>query len=449
MLLRAAHATAIRWREIAVALMLSTSVAALALHGGDGAASTPRTAPADGTVAVTRSAAEPFAPGAAQQRTPGAATEPITVALPGASSTSAAVPVSALAADGIPSVALDAYRRAAARAPASCGIPWPLLGAIGRVESDHGRFAGAVLRSDGTSTRRVIGIALNGVGTALIRDSELGRLDGDPVYDRAVGPMQFIPTTWTAYGADGNNDGRTDPFNIYDATLAAARYLCAAGGNLRTASGQTRAVLTYNQSSAYLADVLGLEATYAAGAGIVVPTAPATPPPLVAAPLPPVNPGPPAARPVRPTTAHVGPVSRAPSPARSSSVTSPARTTATKTATTAAHSTATTAPASAPATTCATASVTTSADPSAPSSALTSASISGSTPTPAPTTPYGCAGALGAAPVPPSSGGGSAGLLVLILVLASLAWSLASSRPAAARAATRTRRRRPAVHVHA
>ena len=46
--------------------------------------------------------------------------------------------------------------------------------------------------------------------------------------------MQFIPSTWMIYGADGNGDGIKDPFNIFDAALAAANYLCDAGGDLST-----------------------------------------------------------------------------------------------------------------------------------------------------------------------------------------------------------------------
>ena len=174
--------------------------------------------------------------------------------------------VNSLAADGIPTVALDAYRRAAAesvtRYPA-CGLPWPLLAAIGRVESDHGRFANSQMYANGTTAPRIVGIPLNGVGTALIRDTDGGRLDGDKVYDRAVGPMQFIPSTWAHWGVDGNGDGVIDPSNIYDAATAAANYLCAAGGNLQTAAGQIRAVLTYNDSDAYLSTVLALEKVYA------------------------------------------------------------------------------------------------------------------------------------------------------------------------------------------
>jgi hypothetical protein len=206
---------------------------------------------------------------------------------------------STLAADGIPLVALRAYWRAAAesvgRYPA-CGLPWPLLAAIGRIESDHGQFGGSQLHADGTSAPPIRGIALNGVGTALIRDTDGGRLDGDTVYDRAVGPMQFIPSTWAGWGLDGNADHVASPFNIYDAATAAANYLCAAGGDLQTGAGQIRAVLAYNDSAAYLSLVLALEKAYAAGVpGARIPvtgTHPRLPPGPQPA-LPPVNPGPP------------------------------------------------------------------------------------------------------------------------------------------------------------
>jgi hypothetical protein len=206
--------------------------------------------------------------------------------------------VSDLAADGIPVVALDAYRKAAAESAVrypGCGLPWPLLAAIGRVESDHGRFADSQLHADGTAAPPIIGIPLNGVGTALIRDTDGGRLDGDTVYDRAVGPMQFIPSTWATWEIDGNGDGVLNPNNIYDAATAAANYLCAAGGNLQTEAGQISAVLAYNHSAAYLAIVLALEKEYAAGEpGVTIPiTGPnPAPAPGEVPTLPPVNPGP-------------------------------------------------------------------------------------------------------------------------------------------------------------
>jgi membrane-bound lytic murein transglycosylase B len=186
-------------------------------------------------------------------------------------------PASGLAASGIPVTALEAYQRAArreAQLDPSCALSWPLLAGIGRVESDHGRFAGAVLHSDGLSTPRIIGIPLNGHGTAMIADTDGGRLDGDPVYDRAVGPMQFIPSTWAGWGVDANGDGVKDPFNIFDAAAAAADYLCAAGGNLSTTRGQVQAILSYNYSFDYVSLVMGVERIYASGVGITVPVLP-------------------------------------------------------------------------------------------------------------------------------------------------------------------------------
>ena len=221
-------------------------------------------------------------------------TGPLSPSGPRAQPPSPGAAASALALDGIPTTALAAYVEAAANvftADPTCGLTWPLLAAIGRVESDHGRFAGAVLHQDGTSTPRIIGIALNGHGTALILDTDHGRLDGDPVYDHAVGPMQFIPSTWARDGVDGDGDAIADPFDIFDAAASAARYLCAAGGDLTTTAGQERAVLAYNHSASYVALVLSLERVYANGAGLTVPTppsvAPTSPPPPVA----PVDPG--------------------------------------------------------------------------------------------------------------------------------------------------------------
>jgi hypothetical protein len=180
--------------------------------------------------------------------------------------------ISGLAANGIPTVALNAYRVAAARmanVQPGCGIDWALLAGIGREESDHGRFAGAVLHADGVSTPRIIGPALDGVHWDYIPAPANGlALDGDARYAHALGPMQFIPSTWALYGTDATGDGKADIFNINDAALGAARYLCAAGGNLRTHGGQVRAVLAYNHSDQYLAQVLALADAYRRGIAI-------------------------------------------------------------------------------------------------------------------------------------------------------------------------------------
>jgi membrane-bound lytic murein transglycosylase B len=243
---------------------------------------------------------------------------------PGAPSAADAA-ASGLAGSGIPSTALAAYKNAASLEAASrptCGLSWPLLAAIGRVESNHGRFAGAVLHTDGVSTPPVIGIPLNGNGTAVIRDTDAGRLDGDAVYDRAVGPMQFIPSTWAAWGVDANHDGARDPFNVFDAAAAAADYLCAAGRDLRTTSGQVQAILSYNHSYDYVDMVMSLEKVYASGVGVTVPVLPTTgarhdhPAPT----LPPVDPGKPRGAPTaQPPASSAASTSKTPVPRTSTS----------------------------------------------------------------------------------------------------------------------------------
>jgi membrane-bound lytic murein transglycosylase B len=180
--------------------------------------------------------------------------------------------ISGLAGNGIPKVALNAYRVAAARmadVSPGCGIDWALLAGIGREESDHGRFGGAVLHSDGVSTPAIMGPALDGVRWDYIPAPANGQaLYGDGKYAHALGPMQFIPSTWAVYGTDATGDGKADVFNINDAALGAARYLCAAGGDLRNHAGQVRAVLAYNHSDEYLAQVLALADAYRRGVPI-------------------------------------------------------------------------------------------------------------------------------------------------------------------------------------
>ncbi|MFH0248956.1 lytic murein transglycosylase [Streptomyces chitinivorans] len=158
---------------------------------------------------------------------------------------------------GIPATVLAAYKRAErtlGEERPGCNLPWQLLAAIGKVESGQAR--GGAVDAQGTTHKPILGPALNGVGFAHISDTDGGAYDGDTRYDRAVGPMQFIPSTWAGWGADGNGDGRKDPNNIYDAALAAGRYLCAGGRNLSDPADLERAILSYNQSREYLRTVL-------------------------------------------------------------------------------------------------------------------------------------------------------------------------------------------------
>ena len=171
--------------------------------------------------------------------------------------------------DGIPAVALAAYQNAAriiGRADPSCHLPWQLLAAIGRVESDHGRYGGSVLGADGVAQPGIYGIPLDGsAGTASIPDTDGGRYDGDPVYDRAVGPMQFIPSTWSVVGVDADGDGVRNPQDINDAALGAAVYLCAGQEDLATPAGRTAAVYRYNHNRDYVNLVLAIMRSYLAG----------------------------------------------------------------------------------------------------------------------------------------------------------------------------------------
>ncbi|MDN3296551.1 lytic murein transglycosylase [Streptomyces ficellus] len=154
-----------------------------------------------------------------------------------------------------------------ARSAPGCGLRWQLLAAIGQVESGQAR--GGRVGADGTTLTPILGPRLDGNGFALIRDTDGGAYDGDTVYDRAVGPMQFIPSTWAVWGADGNGDGRSDPGNIHDAALAAGRYLCAGGRDLSDPYDLDRAILGYNQSSAYLRTVRAWFAYFLEGHQVV------------------------------------------------------------------------------------------------------------------------------------------------------------------------------------
>ena len=170
---------------------------------------------------------------------------------------------------GIPAAALAAYQRAATvidDADKGCHLDWTLVAAIGRVESNHGRANGNRLSSDGVSTPGIFGPALTGKnGTSRITDTDGGQFDGDTSYDRAVGPMQFIPSTWSMVGVDADGDGKRNPQDINDAALATAVYLCAGDEDLSTLAGQRAAVFRYNHSRPYVATVLGVASAYRAG----------------------------------------------------------------------------------------------------------------------------------------------------------------------------------------
>jgi murein DD-endopeptidase MepM/ murein hydrolase activator NlpD len=141
---------------------------------------------------------------------------------------SVAVPTDLSAPPAVPAVRSPAQLLALWQAAgAAYGIPWQVLAAINKVESNFGRNMG-------------------------------------PSSAGAVGWMQFMPSTWLSWGVDANGDGVADPWNPEDAVYSAARYLAAAGG----ATDLRRAVFAYNHADWYVSEVLGLAQIYAQGVGV-------------------------------------------------------------------------------------------------------------------------------------------------------------------------------------
>ncbi|BAW09615.1 lytic murein transglycosylase [Nocardia seriolae] len=162
---------------------------------------------------------------------------------------------------GIPEIVLAAYRNAELALQSSdpnCHLPWYLLAGIGRIESNHADNG----RTDtaGTTVTPIYGPALDSTlpGNEIIKAA-----DGN--YVRAIGPMQFLPSTWSVYAANGKGSGTPDPNNVFDAALAAGKYLCSGGMDLADPAQQLRAVLRYNNSVAYAANVLSWANAYRTG----------------------------------------------------------------------------------------------------------------------------------------------------------------------------------------
>jgi hypothetical protein len=129
-------------------------------------------------------------------------------------------PASGEARDDVPGDLLATYQRASGNCP---GLPWPVVAAIGKAETNHNREPGT---------------------------SEAG----------ATGPMQFLPATWQAFQADGDGDGVADIADEDDAIAGAVRLLCVSGGD---DPAQLRAAIrAYNQSDEYVAEVLEIARSY-------------------------------------------------------------------------------------------------------------------------------------------------------------------------------------------
>jgi Transglycosylase SLT domain len=155
----------------------------------------------------------------------------------------------------IPLVALQAYGYAelvVGQTTPGCRLSWTTLAAIGKVESNHGSSNNATLYQDGQALPGIVGPPLDGKGgRQAITDTDHGELDNDIKWDHAVGPMQFVPSTWRSQAVDADNDGVRNPHDIDDAALAAANYLCSNGRDLATPTGWWDAIAAYNVPRSY------------------------------------------------------------------------------------------------------------------------------------------------------------------------------------------------------
>ncbi len=169
------------------------------------------------------------------------------------------------------------------KADPDCRVTWSLLAAIGRIESGHGTKDGARLRNSGKADPAIRGAVLNGRGALpKVKDTDEGRFDEDRRWDRAVGPMQLLPSTWSYVGVDGDGNGKRTPDDLDDAALAVGVYLCAAadkaGDTGRKAEktdrdtavdqGMRTALKWFNPSPAYSVLATRLDAEYLEAYGV-------------------------------------------------------------------------------------------------------------------------------------------------------------------------------------
>ncbi|MFI9040915.1 C40 family peptidase [Streptomyces sp. NPDC053726] len=172
----------------------------------------------------------------------------------------------------IPARMLAAYKKAAQKVgkyvPTCRGMRWPVLAGIAKVESNHA--IGRNVAGNGDIRPRIYGVLLNGSGaggnTTAFADTDGGKWDGTASGERAVGPFQFLPSTWEGVGKDASGDKRADPHNADDAALGAAVYLCGNGRDLTKRAQLKAAILQYNHSNEYVANVLGWIDQYTAAA---------------------------------------------------------------------------------------------------------------------------------------------------------------------------------------
>jgi len=238
-------------RVASVAAIVAVAVAlVLVMRQADAAAPPPRFADS------LQVDAAPTQPGLAEKAAGAAPTDRIDTAWAARVSQNSGIPVRALVAYASADLTVDAEQP-------GCGLGWNTVAAIGSIESVHGSIHGSQLGADGYPAPAIRGPALDGDGFQAVPDTDGGAWDGDTRWDRAVGPMQFIPSTWAKWAADGNGDGITDPNQIDDAALGTARYLCASG-NVTGVENWRAAVFSYNHLDSYVDDVASRANRYAA-----------------------------------------------------------------------------------------------------------------------------------------------------------------------------------------
>ncbi|MGW3149758.1 C40 family peptidase [Streptomyces sp. NPDC001177] len=172
----------------------------------------------------------------------------------------------------IPARMLTAYKKAVQQvgtyAPSCRGMRWPILAGIAKVESNHA--IGRNIADNGDIRPKIYGVLLNGSGqggnTTAFPDTDNGKWDGTSQGERAVGPFQLLPSTWESIGKDAGGDKSADPHNADDAALGAAIYLCGGGRDLTKRAQLRAAILQYNHSNEYVANVLGWIDQYTAAA---------------------------------------------------------------------------------------------------------------------------------------------------------------------------------------
>jgi hypothetical protein len=170
----------------------------------------------------------------------------------------------------VPERALAAYQRAAAvMAPADpeCHLTPELLAAVGRVESDHGRYAAWRLGPRARMFPALVGSPMSARAQATaspLADTDGGVFDHDAAADHPLGPLQILPGAWRQVAVDGDGDGLRSPDDLDDAALGLAIELCDGDLDLATPSGQAEALARLNARRGYQRSVEAFRSAYAA-----------------------------------------------------------------------------------------------------------------------------------------------------------------------------------------